>query len=181
MSESICYADATELAKRIRARETSPVEAVGAFLERIEAVNPKINAIVTLADGVMDRARGAEEAVMRGETWGPLHGVPFTIKDCIDTEGVKTTRGSMLFEDYVPTSDATLVRRLKEAGGVLIGKTNMPEFALWWETDNLVFGRTENPWKAGRTPGGSSGGEAAAHRSGPLALGSGQRRRRLDP
>ena len=174
MNESICYADATELAKRIRARETSPVEVVGAFLERIEAVNPKINAIVTLVDGVMDRAREAEEAVMRGETWGPLRGVPFSIKDCIDTVGVKTTRGSMLFEDYVPTSDATLVRRLKEAGGVLIGKTNMPEFTLWWETDNLVFGRTENPWKAGRTPGGSSGGEAAAIASGlsPLGVGS---------
>ena len=174
MSEEICYADATELAERIRSRALSPVEVVGSFLDRIEAVNPKLNAIVKLADGAMERARLAEVAITRGESWGPLHGVPFTIKDCIDTEGIRTTRGSNLFQDYVPDTDATVVSRLKDAGGILIGKTNMPEFALWWETDNLVYGRTENPWKGGLTPGGSSGGEAAAIASGlsPLGVGS---------
>ena len=137
--EEICYADATELAERIRARALSPVEVVTAHLERIEAINPELNAIVTLVDGAMDRAREAEAAIMRGESWGPLHGVPFTIKDCVDTQGVRTTRGSKLFETHVPDADATVVRRLKEAGGVLIAKTNLPEFAFWWETSNLVF------------------------------------------
>ena len=174
MSEDICYADATELAERIRSKALSPVEVVDSFLGRIETVNPSLNAIVILADGATERARQAEAAIMRGETWGPLHGVPFTIKDCVDTAGIRTTRGSRLFESHVPNDDATVVRRLKDAGGILIGKTNLPEFALWWETDNLVFGRTENPWKAGRTPGGSSGGEAAAIASGlsPLGVGS---------
>ena len=174
MNEDICYSDATELVELIRTNALSPVDVVRAHLERIEAVNPKLNAVVTLADGAMERARQAEAAIMRGETWGPLHGLPFTIKDCIDTEGVRTTRGSRLFEDYVPDADATVVARLKGAGAILIGKTNMPEFAFWWETGNRVFGRTENPWKQGRTPGGSSGGEAAAVAAGlsPLGIGS---------
>ncbi len=174
MSEDICYTDATELAERVRTKALSPVEVVRAHLERIEAVNPKINAIVVLAPRATERACEAEAAIMRGETWGPLHGVPFTVKDCVDTEGVRTTRGSMLFSDYVPAADACVVKRLKDAGGIFIGKTNLPEFALWWETDNLVYGRTENPWKHGRTPGGSSGGEAAAIAAGlsPLGIGS---------
>ena len=174
MSEEIYYADAAELAERIHSKSLSPVEVVQAHLDRIEAVNPKVNAIVTLVPGAMERARAAEAAILRGETWGPLHGVPFTVKDCVDTEGVRTTRGSKLFSDYVPSADATVVKRLKDAGGIFIAKTNMPEFALWWETDNLVFGRTENPWMPGRTPGGSSGGEAGAIAAGlsPLGIGS---------
>ena len=174
MSEEIYYADATELVDRIRTKALSPVEVMRAILDRIDLVNPRLNAIVTPADGAMERAREAEEALARGESWGPLHGVPFTIKDCIDTRDIRTTRGSLLFEDHVPTADATVVTRMKQAGGILLGKTNMPEFALWWETDNRVFGRTENPWKEGRTPGGSSGGEAAAIASGmsPLGVGS---------
>ena len=174
MSEDIYYAEAADLAERIRAKALSPVEVIRAHLERIDAVNPMLNAVVTLADGAINRARDAEAAIMRGESWGPLHGVPFTIKDCIDNEGVRTTRGSKLFEDYVPAADATAVSRLQEAGGIFLGKTNMPEFALWWETGNRVFGRTENPWKKGRTPGGSSGGEASAIAAGmsPLGVGS---------
>ena len=174
MSEDIIYADAATLARRIRERELSPVEVVQSHLDRIEAVNPKLNALIAFPDGVMERARNAETAAMRGEFWGPLHGVPFTVKDCVDTEGVVTTRGSRLFESHVPGADATVVRRLKDAGGIFIAKSNMPEFALWWETDNLVYGRTENPWMSGRTPGGSSGGEAAAVASGmsPLGIGS---------
>ena len=174
MSEEICYAGAVELAERIRSKQVSPVEVLEAFFRRIESVNPALNAIVTFVDGAADRAREAEAAIMRGESWGPLHGVPFTIKDCIDTAGIRTTRGSRLFSDYVPDSDATAVARMKAAGGIMIGKTNMPEFALWWETSNLVFGRTENPWMRGRTPGGSSGGEAAAIAAGlsPIGVGS---------
>ena len=173
MSEEIYYADATELAGRIQKKELSPVEVVEAHLERIEAVNPRLNAVVCLDDRAMDRAREAEVALARGETWGPLHGVPFTTKDCFDTEGVKTTRGSKLFEDYVPSSDAVVVRRLKEAGGIFVGHTNMPEFAFWWETGNKVYGRTANPWNAHCTCGGSTGGEASAIAAGLSPLGMG--------
>jgi aspartyl-tRNA(Asn)/glutamyl-tRNA(Gln) amidotransferase subunit A len=174
MSDAICYADATELAARIRAKDLSPVEVLHAHLQRIDALNPTLQAVVTLVDGAMDRARQAEAALMRGELWGPLHGVPFTIKDCVDTAGVRTTRGSRLFAEYVPSADATGVSRLKQAGGILMAKTNMPEFALWWETGNRVFGFTQNPWKWGHTAGGSSGGEASAIAAGlsPLGIGS---------
>ena len=174
MSDEIYYTGASELADRIRTRTLSPVEVVLAHLDRIEAVNPKLNAIVTIADGAMERAREAEAAVMAGDIWGPLHGVPFTVKDWIDTAGVRTTRGSRLFENRIPRDDATVVRRLKDAGGVLIGKTNAPEFGISWETENLVFGRTENPWGGDRTAGGSSGGEASAIAAGlsPLGVGS---------
>ena len=174
MSDDVCYADATEMAERIRARTISPVELVGTLLERIDRLNPGLSAVVTVAEGVTERAREAEAAVMRGELWGPLHGVPFTIKDVFDTEGVRTTRGSRLYAERVPAADATAVRRLKQAGGILLGKTNLPEFALWSESSNLVFGRTENPWMRGRTPGGSSGGEGAAIAAGmsPLGVGS---------
>ena len=174
LSDDIYYGDASALAGLIRGKSISPVDVVEAHLGRIEEVNPGLNALVTMADGALDEARGAEAAIMRGESWGPLHGVPFTIKDCIDTAGIRTTRGSLLFKDRTPDQDATVVTRLKEAGGILLGKTNMPEFALWWETGNRVFGRTENPWLNGRTPGGSSGGEAAAIAAGlsPLGVGS---------
>ena len=174
MSEEIFYSDAATLAACIRDRSLSPVEVAQAHLDRIDEVNPKLNALIAFPEGVKERAREAESAAMRGEFWGPLHGVPFTVKDCVDTAGVVTTRGSRLFENHVPGADATVVNRLKDAGGIFIAKSNMPEFALWWETDNLVYGRTENPWMIGRTPGGSSGGEAAAVASGmsPLGIGS---------
>ena len=175
MTDEIHYADAANLARRIADKELSPVEVVQAHLDRIEAVNPQLNAIVELRrDEALERARKAEAALARGESWGPLHGVPFTIKDCIDNKGVRTTRGSKLFENYLPDDDATVVKRLLGAGGIFIGKTNMPEFALWWETGNLVHGFTENPWMIGRTSGGSSGGEASAIAAGmsPLGIGS---------
>ncbi len=173
-SEEICYSDATTLAKRIRSRDISPVEVVKAHLERIEAINSKINALVTPDQKALHRAEKAERAMMRGEIWGPLHGVPFTAKDCFDTEGVRTTRGSRIFLYHIPTTDATAVNRLKKAGGILLGKTNLPEFSLWSETSNRIFGPTENPWQIGRTPGGSSGGEAAAISAGlsPLGIGT---------
>jgi Asp-tRNA(Asn)/Glu-tRNA(Gln) amidotransferase A subunit family amidase len=169
----LCGLDAVELARRIRAREVSPVEVTRAHLERIAVVNPAINAVVTPNPRALDEAREAEAALMRGELRGPLHGVPVTIKDCFDTAGLRTTCGSKLYADHVPTADATAVRRWRDAGAVVLGKTNMPEFALWWESDNLVFGRTRNPWNPDRIAGGSTGGEAAALAAGLTALGLG--------
>jgi len=174
MLRDICFRDASELAMLIRLKEISPVEVVRAHLERIDSVNPKINAIVTMIPGAVEKAQEAEAAVMRGDNLGPLHGVPFTIKDCFDTRGVRTARGSKLFADYVPLTNAIPVERLKAAGGIDLGKTNLPEFAFWWETDNRLSGRTLNPWNPERTTGGSSGGEAAAIAAGlsPLGIGS---------
>lgn len=166
--------DATEMARLIISKKVSPVEIIEACLNQIEKFNPSINAIVTLADRSIDRARKAEQAIMRGEKWGPMHGVPFTIKDCIDTSGTRTTIGSLIYQNNVPPIDATVVKRLSNSGGILIGKTNLPEFALWWETGNRIFGQTNNPWDLKRTPGGSSGGEAAAiaSRMSPIGVGS---------
>ena len=170
----IAYASLTQQAEWIRTKVLSPVEILEVHLQRIQSLNPSLKAIVTLVDKSQERARKAEIAVMKGELWGPLHGVPFTAKDCFDTVGVRTTRGSQLFEHHIPTEDATAVSRLKQAGAILLGKTNLPEFALWSETSNEVFGQTVNPWDAERTAGGSSGGEAAAVATGlsPLGIGT---------
>ncbi len=174
MHEDICFTDATGLASLIRKRELSPVEVVSAHLERISALNPKLNAIIRVAEDALDRARESEGALARGEIWGPLHGVPFTCKDSFDVVRFPTTCGSRLFEHQVAREDATSIARLKRAGGIFLGKTNTPEFTLWWETDNSLFGRTNNPWDLNLIPGGSSGGEAAALATGltPLGLGS---------
>jgi aspartyl-tRNA(Asn)/glutamyl-tRNA(Gln) amidotransferase subunit A len=147
---------------------------VRALRERAGALNPRLNALVTPVPGAEERARAVEAAVLAGDELGPLAGVPFTIKDSLDTAGVRTTRGSRLFADRVPERDATVVRRLVDAGAIPLAKTNLPDFVLWWETDNLVFGRTVNPWNRERTAGGSSGGEAAAVAAGlsPLGVGS---------
>ncbi len=174
MNEEICYSTATQLAERIRSKDLSPTEVVRAHLERIEAVNPALNAIVTPAEDALDRAKEAEAALARGDDVGPLHGVPFTAKDSVDIAGMRTTRGSRLFTDHVPDADAVAAARLKDAGAIFMGHTNVPEFVFWFETDNEVFGRTQNPWNLERTPGGSSGGEAAAIAAGlsPLGVGS---------
>ena len=172
-TDDLVTVDATELARRIRAKDVSPVEALAAYRRRAEERNPELNAIVTVIEDAEEQARQAEQAVVRGEELGPLHGVPCTIKDTFDTAGVRTTRGSRLFADRVPTEDAAVVTRLKAAGAIPLGKTNTPEFALWWETSNLLFGTTVNPWNSERTAGGSSGGEAAALAAGLTALGVG--------
>lgn len=169
------YADATELAALIRSKQLSPVEAVRTHLDRIEAVNPKLNAVVTVvSEQALQAAKSAEMAVMRGKDLGPLHGVPFTAKDALDTAGVLTQRGSLIFKGRIPEADATSVARFKEAGAILIAKTNLPEFSYAIETDNRLTGRTNNPWNPDRTPGGSSGGEAAAIAVGmsPIGIGS---------
>jgi aspartyl-tRNA(Asn)/glutamyl-tRNA(Gln) amidotransferase subunit A len=174
MKTELIYSDATKLAELIRTREISPVEVVMAHLNRIEAVNPKVNAIVTVVDRALADAKAAEDAVLNGEPLGPLHGVPFTAKDSIDTANVLTQRGSPIFKGRLPGTDATSVARLKKAGAILLAKTNQPEFSYWIESDNLLTGRSNNPWDLTRTPGGSSGGESAAIAAGmsPLGLGT---------
>jgi amidase len=173
--DEIIYSSATELARAIREREVSSEEVVEAHLARIEEVNPKLNAVVQLtADAARARAREADAALARGDAWGPLHGVPVTIKDAFETTGIISAGGTKGRAGYVPQEDATGVARYKAAGAVVLGKTNVPEVALAFESDNLVYGQTKNPYDLARTPGGSSGGEAAAVASGmsPLGLGS---------
>jgi amidase len=160
-------------AELIRKREVSPVEMAEAHLRRIDELNPSLNAIVTLAPDLIERARAAETALMRGEYPGALYGVPVTIKDTIETAGLRTTSGSKMRADYVPQADAPAVARLK-ATGALILKTNPAEMAMDYTADNPVFGQTNHPLNKSLTPGGSSGGEAVAiatHMS-PGGLGS---------
>jgi len=146
------------IVRMIEQREVSPVEVVEAHLEQISRLNPGLNAIVTLAPDVLERARAAEGATTRG----PLHGVPITVKDTIETAGLRTTSGSKLRADYVPVTDAPAVARLKAAGAIILGKTNAAEMAMDYTADNPVFGRTNHPLNPELSPGGSSGGEAVA-------------------
>ncbi|HEX8160933.1 MAG TPA: amidase [Pyrinomonadaceae bacterium] len=165
---------AVRLVALMRAREASPVEVMEAHLRRAERVNPRLNAVVTFAPDALERAREAERSVMRGDELPPLHGLPVTVKDTIDTAGLRTTNGSRARADRVPRSDAPSVARLRAAGAIVIGKTNTSEFALDYTAENPVFGRTLNPHDESRTPGGSSGGCAAAVASclTPAGLGS---------
>ena len=169
------FKSATELAAGIRDRETSSRELLEHFLSRIERFNPRLNAVVTLdVERARDRAYRADAALARGELWGPLHGVPITIKDTIETAGLRTTAGFQPLADYVPAANAPSVQRLTDAGAVVFGKTNTPTLAADWQTFNPIFGTTNNPWDTSRTPGGSSGGSAAAIAAGlsGLELGS---------
>ena len=150
------------LAKSIRKGAVSPVEVLQAHLDRVDQINPKLNAIVTPARDAMEKAREAEAAVGRGDEVGPLHGVPLTVKDTIETAGLRTTSGSLLRAEFVPASDAPAVARLKAAGAIILGKTNTAEMAMDYNTENPVFGPANNPHDTMRTTGGSSGGEAAA-------------------
>ncbi len=174
MSDELIKNSATELAAMIRARKVSPVEVLESHLRRIERLNTNLNAIVTLAEDSMERAREAQTAIMRGDELGPLHGVPFTVKDTIETAGLRTTSGSSFRGSHIPDKDALAVARLKTAGAILLGKTNVPEMAIPYECDNPLFGRTNNPHDLTKTSGGSSGGEAAAISAclSPIGLGS---------
>ncbi len=166
---------AAQLAEAIRSRRLSSEEAVRAFLARIDEVNPKLNAIVVLCrQSALDEARRADKAVELGEGLGPLHGVPVTIKDAYEMSGVVSTGGTLGRKDFVPDRDATVVARLRAAGAIVLGKTNLPEISMGFESSNLVYGRAKNPYDTGRTPGGSSGGEAAIIAAGgsPLGVGS---------
>ncbi|MEV7325914.1 amidase [Streptomyces sp. NPDC093970] len=174
MTVDLIHVDASKLAELIRTGEVSSVEVVQAHLDRIEAANPRLNAVVTRVDEALDAARAADEALAAGGEVGPLHGVPFTAKDSFDTAGVLTQRGSPIFAGRIPDTDSTAVARMKSAGAILLAKTNLPEFSYWVETDNLLTGRTNNPWDVNRSSGGSSGGESAAIAAGmsPLGLGT---------
>ena len=164
----------TTLAQLIRSKSVSPVEVAEAYLERIAELNPKLNAIVTIAPDLMDQAGAAEKAVASGVELGPLHGVPITIKDTIETAGLRSTSGSKIRDAYVPTHDAPAVARLRSAGAIVLGKTNAAEMAMDYTADNPVFGRTNHPMDSSLTPGGSSGGEAVAIATGmsPGGIGS---------
>ena len=175
VERDLCFTPAVELLKLYRARRVSPLEVMQAVLERIDAVNPDVNAIVTLVrDEALRHARLATAAFRRGAALPPLFGVPVAIKDVTPTKGIRTTHGSKLFENYVPDEDALVVQRLRAAGAIVIGKTNTPEFAFGPNTVNTVFGATRNPWNLALTAGGSSGGSAAALATGmcPLAEGT---------
>src|SRR5712664_4479254 len=167
----LCWMPASDLAPAIAKKKVSPVEVVDAVLSRIDTLK-ELNAYVTLdAERARQAARAAERAVMRrGVRLGPLHGVPFGVKDLVITRGVRTTFGTPLYRDNVPAEDAPMVERLKRAGGIMLGKTNTPTFGWIGATHNLVFGITRNPWNLERTPGGSSGGASAAAAAGLGAL-----------
>lgn len=157
------FTSATDLAAALRRREIASRELLGHYLGRIEQDNPALNAVVTLEE---ERARmqasAADEAAARGQLWGPLHGLPMTVKDSIETAGLRTTAGATELADHVPEHDADAVARLRSAGAVIFGKTNLPTYAMDVQSYNPVFGTTNNPWDTARTPGGSSGGAAAA-------------------
>ena len=171
----IIYASAKTMAREIKNKRISCVEIVEMHLDRISSVNPSLNAVVQICtERALSEARKADTKISRGEDIGPLHGVPMTLKDSLDTEGVISTGGTKGRATFIPNKDATVTSRLRKAGAILIGKTNTPEFTLAGETDNLVYGRTNNPYNPNKIPGGSSGGAAAIIASGgsPLDIGS---------
>ena len=167
----LCYTSAKKLARMIRTRKLSATEVVRAFIARIEAVNPKVNAIVTfLPEQALKRAKALDR---KGAVMGPLAGLPIAHKDIVPTKGIRTTFGSPIFEHHVPDVDHVIVERLRDAGAILIGKTNTPEFAIGAQTFNPIFGATRNPYDLSKTSGGSSGGAAAVVASGMLPFADG--------
>jgi fatty acid amide hydrolase len=174
-SSALTHLSASEMARQIAAGQLTSVELVEAHIERIAAVDPKLNAVVVpLFDQARREAKAADEARRTGQPLGPLHGVPITIKECFHVAGTAATEGISRFAGEVMTQDSPLVARLRRAGAIVLGKTNVPQLMLMHETDNPIFGRTNNPWDLARAPGGSSGGEAAIIAAGgsPLGLGN---------
>ena len=170
----LTFLPAVIMAQQIREKKISPVELADAHLAKIERLNPKLNAFVHVdAERVRREARKAQDEVMRGHTLGPLHGVPISVKSSLDVAGLRCESGTRLRAGHIATQDAPLVVRLRGAGAIVLGTTNTPELLMAWETDNLLYGRTNSPWDLERTPGGSSGGEAAAIASGMSAGGVG--------
>src|SRR5262244_1894816 len=172
---SVCFLSAVEMARMIRTKKMSAREALDLHLKQIERVNPKVNAIVTLvAEMAAESAAKADELQARKEKLGPLHGLPVAHKDLMETRGIRTTFGSPLYKDYIPTEDDIVVERMRRAGAIIVGKTNTPEFGAGSQTFNEVFGATRNPYDLTKTCGGSSGGAAVALACGfvPVASGS---------
>lgn len=173
MSDELCFLSARELRAKIISREVSPVEIMRAVVARAERMQPELNCFITLCgDQAMTEAREAERAVMTGGPLGLLHGIPYTVKDIVNTRGVRTTFGSIPYKDNIPDHDAVAVARMRRAGAILLGKTTTPEFGTKCLTDSPLFGRTRNAWNGDRSSGGSSGGAAVAVASGiaPLAI-----------
>jgi amidase len=171
----LIFSPAHQLAAIIRERKASAVEVLEAHLSHIARHNPPLNAIVTPnEEPARRRAQEADAALAQGKVWGPLHGVPVTIKDALETAGLRTTSSFKPLADYVPQQDATIVTRLRGAGAIILGKTNMPQLALDFQSNSPIFGPANNPWDVSRTPGGSTGGGAAAVAAGlsPLEIGS---------
>lgn len=174
MDEELCFAPATRLRQLIDAKQVSIVELTRRFYQRIERLNPRLNAYLALCpDQAIERAQAAQEATQRGESWGPLHGIPVSIKDLEMTQGVTTTLGSLVFRDRIPDYDSVLVERVRRAGAIILGKTNTPEFGQSGTTENRLGDACRNPWNPERTPGGSSGGAGAALAAGLCTLASG--------
>lgn len=173
MPDPYVHLSASDIARLVRTRAISPVEVLRGCMDRISAVNPTINAVVTLNERAEDEAREIEKRLAAGEEVGPLAGVPVGIKDVTQVAGMRCTFGSPLFSDHVPEEDALVVRRLRAAGAVIVGKTNTPEFAAGGNTWNAVFGRTRNPWNPERSAGGSTGGGASGLATGMFALAEG--------
>jgi Asp-tRNA(Asn)/Glu-tRNA(Gln) amidotransferase A subunit family amidase len=172
--DDLTFLSAVAMAAQIREKKISPIELADAHLAKIERLNPKLNAYVQVdTERVRRAARAAEAAVARGTDIGPLHGVPISIKSSIAVAGMRCESGTRLRAGFVADHDAPLVERLRNAGAIILGVTNTPEILMAWETDNLLYGRTNSPWDFERTPGGSSGGEAAAIAAGMSAGGVG--------
>lgn len=172
-NQEIATLSASAQRRLIARREISPVELLDACLQRLERFNPALNAVVTLSGRAQEEARALEQKLARGESPGLLCGLPVGIKDVTPVAGLRTTFGSPLYADYVPAEDAEVVRRLRQAGAIILGKTNCPEFAAGGNTFNKVFGRTRNPWNPGRSAGGSTGGGAVALATGMISLAEG--------
>jgi amidase len=173
-SDQLFFAPASQLLQMLRARQVSSAELVSAFLERIESLNHHVKSVVTLCEErAAEEADTADRRLSGREEVRPLEGLPITIKDSIETKGIRSTDGMKILEHHIPLEDAPTVARLRAAGAIIIAKTNIPEMAMDYDCDNPVFGSTNNPWNSGRVPGGSSGGEAASLASGLCALGLG--------
>jgi Asp-tRNA(Asn)/Glu-tRNA(Gln) amidotransferase A subunit family amidase len=174
-NQKISYLSAIQMANMIKKKIVSPVEIIEVLIERIQNINPKISAYCTLvADDAIKEAKIAEQAILKKHEIGPLHGVPFSVKDLISTKGIRTTFGSNVYEDFILNTDAIAIKRLKSAGAILLGKTNTSEFGYKAVTDKPLFGATKNIWDLKKTAGGSSGGAAAAVACGlgPIAIGN---------
>ena len=173
-SDELFFAPASQLLQMLRSRQVSSAEMVSAFIERIESLNHHVKSVVTLVEErAAEESDEADRRLAGREDVRPLEGLPITIKDSIETEGIRSTDGMKILEHHVPTEDAPTVARLRAAGAIIIAKTNLPEMAMDYDCDNPLFGATNNPWHIGRVPGGSSGGEAASLASGMCALGLG--------
>ena len=174
MDDELALAPAVELRRLIATKQVSPVELTRLYLDRIDRLDPQLNAYLTVTpDEALVMARAAEDAVVRGDALGPLHGLPTAVKDSDNTKGVRTTQGSLVFKDYVPDEDSIVVERMKKAGAVILGKTNLPENGDLGTTENLLGDHCRNPWNIERTTGGSSGGSGAAVAAGLCSLATG--------